>query len=122
MEQVVLNLVKLQQQLRILHWQTDSYAQHKAYGKTYEDLDELIDTLVEIHQGKHGKLTIQVPSTIELLNSDSISIMDVLQEVTDYLSIDFTQLHDPAKDTDCLNVRDEILAVLNKLKYLLTLK
>ena len=122
MDSVILNLIKLQLQLRILHWQTDSYAQHKAFGKTYEDLDGLIDTLVEIHQGKHGKIIYPSPSSVELVNADSISIMDILQEVTDYLSTVFPQQVDQVKDTDCLNARDEILAVLNRLKYLLTLK
>ena len=47
--------------------------------------------------------------------------MDVLGEVTAYLSEYFNQVHNPNTDTDCLNIRDEILSVLNKLKYLLTL-
>tara|TARA_R110000868_G_scaffold205893_8_gene454578 strand:- start:2846 stop:3214 length:369 start_codon:yes stop_codon:yes gene_type:complete len=122
MDNVILNLIKLQLQLRILHWQTDSYAQHKAFGKAYEELDELIDTLVEIHQGKHGKIVYPSPSSVELVNADSISIMDVLQEVTNYLITDFPQQVDQVQDADCLNTRDEILTVLNRLKYLLTLK
>ncbi len=122
MEKVIVNLVKLQNQLRVLHWQTDSYAQHKAFGKAYESLDELIDSLVEVHQGKYGKIMYSTPLSVDLVNIDEISIDEVLTEVTDYLSAEFGGMVDAAKDTDCLNIRDSILQELNQLKYLLTLK
>lgn len=122
MEKIVVNLVKLQNQLRVLHWQTDSYAQHKAFGKTYDALTGLIDSLVEVHQGKYGKIMYSTPLSIDLVNIDEISIDEVLTEVTDYLSTEFSGMVDAAKDTDCLNIRDSILQELNQLKYLLTLK
>ena len=122
MEKVVLNLVRLQNQLRVLHWQTDSYAQHKAFGKAYEGLDGLIDSLVEVHQGKYGKILFSTPLSIDLVNFDEMSIDDVLSEVTDYLSTKFDGMVNTAKDTDCLNIRDSILQEINQLKYLLTLK
>jgi DNA-binding ferritin-like protein len=121
MENIILNLIKLQTQLRILHWQTGKYAEHKALGTAYEDLDGLIDELVEVYQGKRGKIKYPSPSSIELVNYEEISVMDILDEVTEYLSDNFTSLVNSDKDTDCLNIRDSILAVLNKLKYLLTL-
>jgi hypothetical protein len=122
MEKVIVNLVKLQNQLRVLHWQTDSYAQHQAFGKAYESLDGLVDSLVEVHQGKYGKIMYSTPLSIDLVNIDEISIDEVLAEVTDYLSAEFGGMVDAAKDTDCLNIRDSILQELNQLKYLLTLK
>lgn len=122
MEKVIVNLIKLQNQLRVLHWQTDSYAQHKAFGKAYEGLDDLIDSLVEVHQGKYGKIMFSTPLSIELVNLEEFAVEDVLSEVTDYLSEEFSKMVDPAKDTDCLNIRDSILQELNQLKYLLTLK
>ena len=122
MESTILNLVKFQNQLRILHWQTDSFAKHKAFGKTYEDLDALIDSLVEIYSGKYQKLSLSSGTSIELLNTDSLDINNVLNEVTEYLSTSAVEELNPEKDTDLLNVRDEILAVVNRLKYLLTLK
>ena len=122
MEKIVLNLVRLQNQLRVLHWQTDSYAQHKAFGKAYEGLDGLIDSLVEVHQGKYGKISFSTPLSIDLVNFDEMSIDDVLIEVTDYLSTKFDGMVDTTKDTDCLNIRDSILQEINQLKYLLTLK
>ena len=33
---MITELITLQNQLRIFHWQTTSFAQHEALGKTYE--------------------------------------------------------------------------------------
>ena len=122
MVSTILNLVKFQNQLRILHWQSDSFARHKAFGKTYEELDELIDTLVEVYSGKYQKLSLNPGTSIDLLNTDEMNVDEVLNEVTDYLSTGAVQELNPEKDTELLNIRDEILALVNRLKYLLTLK
>jgi len=54
-------LIRIQEQLRIFHWQTESYAQHKAFGKAYEELGELIDQFVEVYMGKNGKVKVKLP-------------------------------------------------------------
>jgi len=115
-EKVILNLIKLQNQLRINHWQTESYAQHKAFGKAYDGLGDLIDSLVEVHQGKYGRIMYPSPASVDLVNMNELDINSV------YLSSEFDKEVDTEKDTDCQNIRDEILAELNQLKYLLTLK
>ncbi len=122
MEKIILNLIKLQNQLRINHWQTESFAQHEAFGKAYEILGNLLDNLVEVHQGKYGKISYPSPTSVELVNMSDLDINSVLVEVTDYLSSEFNKEVNPQKDTDCLNIRDSILQELNQLKYLLTLK
>jgi hypothetical protein len=122
MDKVIVNLLKIQNQLRILHWQTLSYAAHNALGKTYEDLDDLIDNLVEVHQGKYGRLVFETPIDLGLVNQEEIDLEDILLQLNEYLTGSFNEMHDPVKDVDCLAIRDEILAVINKLRYLLTLK
>ena len=122
MEKILLNLLKLQNQLRIFHWQTDSYSQHNAFGTAYSDLDVLLDSLVEVYQGKYGKIKMSSGSKLEISNSDDVKPEKILKEATEYLSTALNEEFDQEKDTDCLNIRDEMLAVLNKLKYLLTLK
>jgi len=122
MDKVIVNLLKIQNQLKILHWQTLSYAAHKAFGNAYEDLDGLIDNLVEVHQGKYGGLTFETPVDLGLVNQDEIDLEDILLQLNDYLTSTFNDMHDSVKDADCLAIRDEILIVINKLRYLLTLK
>jgi DNA-binding ferritin-like protein len=111
--------LKIQQQLRIFHWQTDSYAQHKAFGKAYEEFDDLIDTFVETYIGKYGKVKAKLTYNIELDNLTD-NYMTYIDDYITYL-ISLNNELDSSKDSDLLNIRDEMLAVLNRLKYLLSL-
>jgi hypothetical protein len=47
-------LLHSRNQIHIFHLQTESYAEHKALGNFYEGIGDLIDGIVESHQGKHG--------------------------------------------------------------------
>ena len=111
-------LLKIQNQLRIFHWQTDSYAAHKAFGKAYESLDGHIDSFVEIYMGKYGKTKAKLTYSIELVNlTEEYSL--IIDDFVNYLEQMGEQLD--SVDTDLLNIRDEMLGELNTLKYLLTL-
>ena len=55
MEQIIIELLTIQNQYRIFHWQTKSYSRHSAFGGVYGDLDGLIDEFVEVCMGKHGR-------------------------------------------------------------------
>jgi len=112
-------LLRIQNQLRVFHWQTTSYAQHKAFGKAYEELDELFDTFVEVFTGKYGRSKASLHYTIELDNLDD-NFLNVIDSYVEFMKDLDNQLD--IKDTDLLNIRDEILGVLNRLKYLLSLK
>jgi len=113
-------LLRIQNQLRIFHWQTSSYAQHKAFGKAYEDLGDLIDSFVEIYIGKYGKVRAKLTYSIELDNLED-NFLDYINNYIEYF-LSLNNELDSEKDTDLLNIRDEMLSVLNRLKYLLTLK
>jgi DNA-binding ferritin-like protein len=119
-----MNLVELfltlQNQMRVFHWQTTSFAEHKAFGKTYEALDDLIDNFIEIHMGKNERPMAKDKFNISLFNisEDKTSVIDAYIDV---LMEDLPQALNE-KDTDLLNIRDEMVGELNKLKYLLSLK
>ena len=112
--------LRIQNQIRIFHWQTDSYAQHKAFGKAYEQLDELIDTFIEVYMGKYGRSKAKLAYNIELNNLES-NYLDIIESYIDFL-IGINNEVDITNDSDLLNIRDEMLSVFNRLKYLLTLK
>ena len=112
----------LQAQFKILHWQTKGYARHKAFGETYETLDGLFDEYVEICMGKHGRFNLEdLNKTISLVNLSELDIIQFLQSIKSKL-IGFTNELSSEKDTDLLNLRDEMLGTINKLAYLLTLE
>lgn len=112
-------LIQLQQQLRIFHWQTSSYSQHKAFGKTYEALDGFIDEFVETYMGRFGKAKPTVTYSIIL---KSLTGDEVVTEFLDsFLSYFSTMSEELSEATDLLNIRDSMVGEINKLKYLLTL-
>jgi len=112
-------LIKIQEQLRVFHWQSETYAQHKAFGEAYEKLGELTDEFVEVFMGKYGKVKAKITYNIELDNL-SENYLDYINDYISFLNKVTDDLSD--QDTDLLNIRDEMLATLNKLKYLLSLK
>ena len=118
--EIILALVKIQVQFRFMHWQTTSFSQHKAYGEIYESLDENIDDFVEACMGKHGRPKFSGGYSIEGEDLEEIELGQFLTQVEAFL-ISFTEIYDPQADSDLLNIRDEMLSSLNKLRYLLTL-
>lgn len=120
LDDVIQKLVQFEQQLRIIHWQTTNYEKHTALGIAYEGLGDLIDTFVEISTGKYGLLTLT--DGVKLANmtgdKDLTSYLDAHVKILASL----TEILDPATDSDLLNIRDELLAIVNHLRYRLTLK
>ena len=119
---IISPLIRMQQQLRIFHWQTKSYAQHKAFGKAYEALDDQIDAFVEEFMGKYGRPIARMSFNIELDNYNDTDYLAVINDYIHFLSEELPVNLNLEADTDLLNIRDDMLGGLNRLKYLLTLK
>jgi len=109
-----------QNQFKIFHWQTTSPSQHKAFGETYDNLSEHIDEFIEIYMGKYGRITASKTFDITLGNITEKPV-EYVDKVIRFL-VEAIPANLDAKDTDLLNIRDEMLGDLNQLKYLLTLK
>ncbi len=115
-------LLGLQLQMKINHWQTKGIARHEAFGKTYDGLSDLIDEFVEVAMGKYGRFTLEEDTnTIQLVNLSEVNPVDMVKVCTEAL-VEFSDDLDDRLDTDLLNLRDEMLGLLNKLLYLLTLE
>lgn len=93
--------------LRHEHWETKNYARHKAVEMTQEQLDGLIDDFVEAALGSAGGARPSFIADVKASNDCGA----VAQLLCDFKS----------KDTDLLNIRDEMLAAVHKLDYLKTL-
>ncbi len=106
-------------QLKIDHWQTKSYAEHKALGIAYEALDSLFDKFVEIFYGKGKILDSRVTYTVksDSYGGDLISNYTTMKNnVISYLST-VTE-----GQGDLKNIQDEIEAEFNHLLYRLQQK
>jgi hypothetical protein len=119
---IVSKLLTFQNQVKILHWQTTSYSEHKTLDGLYGDLSGHIDEFVEIFMGKYGRIVAQNNFNLALQNYATLSPMDFMNQIAAYLIDELPAMLDPRKDTDLLNLRDEMLGSVNKTKYLLTLK
>jgi hypothetical protein len=122
-ENIIKALFYIRDTIKIYHWQTKSFARHKATCDLLASLEPLIDDFVETYMGcyerpdfggKGFKIAIE-----ELSDSDD-SAPKIITSVIDYLKGDFNKYVKPT-DTDLLNIRDEMLGVLNKTLYLFTL-
>ena len=119
--EIVKNLLTAQNQLKLFHWQTTSYSQHKAFGKVYDNLSDLIDEFVEVCMGKHCRPEFESEFNLVMYNSSSINVDEYITTVIEFL-ISFDNVYNEKIDSDLLNIRDEMLAEFNRLKYLLTLQ
>jgi DNA-binding ferritin-like protein len=113
---------QLREQIKLYHWQTHSYARHKATDETLSALDETIDEYVETYMGKYGRPKVTASTnTIRVGNLSEKSVVKFIKTAADYLQGPLTKRLNAEKDTDLLNLRDEMLGDLNKLQYLFTL-
>ena len=118
---LITNFLSIQSQLKVLHWQTKSYAEHKAFGKLYETLYGLFDTFIEVYMGKYGTILAKEEFEFEVQNYSEQFAREFLDIGIEYFKNDVTNGLDK-DDTDLLNIRDEVIAEMNKTKYLLKLK
>jgi len=119
-ETIQTTMLQMQNQYKIFHWQTTSYSQHNSLGSVYSSLSDKIDDFIEVYMGKYGRI---IASNTFNLSLNNLSNTDIIATTDSYINflIGLSSQLDSSKDSDLLNIRDEILASLNKLKYLLTL-
>lgn len=94
----------------------------RLFGELYDSLSGNIDEFVEVFMGKYGRIVAKDSFILTLQNYKSVSPLETMNNFISFLSSDLPSQLDSAKDTDLLNIRDEILGSVNQTKYLLTLK
>jgi len=113
-------LLQMQHQYKILHWQTQSFSQHKSFDEIVSSLSSNIDEFIETYMGKYGRVIAAGTFNITLANYKDANFVTLTDSYVNFM-IGLSNILDSSKDSDLLNIRDEILASLNQLKYLLTL-
>lgn len=110
----------LRNNLYLYHLSTYKYPRHVAVGSLVDTFDGLIDKFLEIFFGKYGRPDIFPETMIKLCKlSDSDALFE-LDTYIEFLNNDIPTLVEK-KDTDLLNIRDEMVGVLNNNKYLFLL-
>lgn len=104
--------------LRVLHWQTLSYAEHKALGNAYDQLDDLFDRYVETYYGKMGRPDDVTQYQLTVEGMSDVPTVQKIQAIRDQIVPGLRQ----ATHKDLNNIVDEIEEVFNRTIYLLNLK
>ena len=119
---IVENFIEMLNTIKLYHWNTHSYAQHKATDELHEKLSGHVDKFVEILLGKDESRISELNAKSNLNNfKHTASFKDQIYHYREYF-IQMDKCLDPNRDTDLLNVRDEILGDLNQFLYLMTLR
>jgi DNA-binding ferritin-like protein len=117
---IVLVFLEMLNVIKLYHWKTRSYSQHKATDELYERLNKNIDEFVEVLLGKDESRIKLMEKRIDL--ADSENLKDFKARIYEYRQFltDFNIHFDGKKDSDLLSIRDQILADINQFLYLLT--
>jgi hypothetical protein len=116
--EIVAIFFNIRDQIKLYHWQTKSFAEHKATDDLVTKLDTSIDMFVETYMGRYGRP--QVNRTYPLKNLTVSGVRAFIARSDQWLSVKLPRTLKKT-DSDLLNIRDEILADLNQIKYLFTL-
>ena len=100
--------------LRLIHWNTTSYSEHKAIGKLYDNLADLTDTLAETYMGIYGRF-----GNIPCAHNELPNAVAYVSEMGNYIQSMRVEL---PNDTQLQNIVDEIASAIDTTNYLLTLK
>jgi hypothetical protein len=124
-QRIVTMFLQMLNTVKLHHWKTSSYAQHKATDELYANLNTNIDTFVEIMLGKTGsRVNLTGVKNIPLLDYSNLS--NFKQAIEKYKQFMINMTNDKSlnisSNSDLMNVKDEILGNLNQFTYLLTFK
>ena len=109
-------------QAKLLHWQTPKYAQHKALDKLFKSLIDLGDNLAESIMGKYGRPHLSEENLCLKLFNYNNNLSYFMDELHSCYRNDCRCLFDENKDSELLNIIDEIISLIDRIKYLLTLE
>jgi hypothetical protein len=108
----------LQLNIKMYHWNTTSYSRHKATDEFGEKLLAIIDKFIEVFIGRYN-----VKPDISSIKIESLFLSDEGSERLLLKSREYLEgMENLLKDTDLLNIRDELLGEINQTLYLYKLK
>jgi DNA-binding ferritin-like protein len=116
-EEIAGKLAYFHEQIHMIHWETRSFAEHKATGGFYEFLQEFKDDVIEKLMGYTGKRIKVLKIDAIAANADAMSIADEIMK----FSKDLESFGDTAGYGDISNLAQSLSGETAKIKYLLTL-
>jgi hypothetical protein len=119
---IIRTLIEMVNVVKLYHWKTHSFPEHKNTDELHERLNEHMDKFVEVYLGKDGSRIKKWESKINAVQYENTNDFKTsVLEYRDFL-INLSNCFSKSKDSDLLNIRDEMLADINQFLYLLTFK
>lgn len=117
---IVHQFMELLMTVKLYHWKTRSFPEHKNTDELYSNLNEHIDSFIEVMLGKRDGARIQQP--LFHLNAYNYSSVKDLKRYVTKTKEELLEMNNffTKEDSDLLNIRDEILGDVNKFTYLLS--
>ena len=113
-------------QIKLLHWQTNFYGQHKALDAFWEEFNGVSDQLAESIMGKFGKPilndTENCLTIFNYKNPENADLNEFLAHLYECYDKDCRSYFSEEKDGELINIIDEIVALIDQNRYLLSLK
>lgn len=117
---IVSTFLEMLNTVKLYHWHTKSFPQHKSTDELYAKLNKTIDRFVEVLLGKDSSRIKMVEKRIQLIDIHTTQkLKERIFEYRNFL-IDMSIYFSPTIDSDILSIRDEMLEDLNQFLYLLT--
>jgi len=118
---MVNRILYVQAQTKLLHWQTFSVNQHKNLDKFHKDFLALSDQLVEVVAGKYGRPKLSGDEcciNIQNYRHHEEGMTSYMCYLYELFSTEIKSCFDKNKDSEILNIIDEIVASIDHYTYL----
>lgn len=116
--EIAIKVLHVLSQVQMFHWQTDKMAHHKTFDDFSKEFKDLADNLMEVIQGKYGRAIINMDTYIPLRNIQELDPKGFAEQCVDIFKVYQDNIF--SNDQEISAILDEVIALLQKLKYLLT--
>lgn len=105
--------------IKLYHWQTKSFARHKATDELLLVIQPLIDTFIETYMGRYGRPQFNGSFSFDIEELNETTSNQLIKYYITFLKKEVPKYLQES-DSDLMNIRDSILGELNKTLYLFT--
>lgn len=105
-------------QVQMFHWQTPKMGHHNVFDEFTEEFKEMADNIMEVIQGKYGRIMINMETYMPLRNLQELDPYGFADQCIEIFKVYQENIFQNDREISAL--MDEVIALLQKLKYLLS--
>lgn len=119
---LVETLLQLRNAIKVYHWSTTDYARHVATCGFIGKADTIIDRIVETFSARYGRPPADASYSIRFGGLTDATAKAEMKAAAQWLVREMPKFVDARRDSDLLNLRDELLNEVHQALYLFELK